>query len=179
MTSRATIEGRLAAADPALGRVIDAVVARIGRQRIPPSRATPFEALVRAVVYQSVSGKAAASIFSRLKEIVGKPFTPSKIIAFRPQSLTRAGLSSAKARTIRSLAGWFAANPKLSKLLPTYEAARLQQRQIEATERSALVPSGSAMKTAQYYAMLYQQRLDQERKQMMSEIPNFATFQGS
>jgi DNA-3-methyladenine glycosylase II len=119
MTSRATIEGRLAAADPALGRVIDAVVARIGRQRITPSRATPFEALVRGIVHQSVSGKAAASIFSRLKEIVGKPFTPSKVMAFRPQSLTRAGLSSAKARTIRSLAGWFAANPKLAKLLPT------------------------------------------------------------
>jgi hypothetical protein len=67
----------------------------------------------------------------------------------------------------------------LSRLLPVYEAARLQQRQIEATERAALVPAGAAMRTAQYYASLYQSRLDQERSQMMSEIPNFATFQGS
>jgi DNA-3-methyladenine glycosylase II len=74
--SQPTIESRLAKADPALGRVIAAVIARIGPQRIAPSRATPFEALVRAVVYQSVSGKAAASIFARLKETVSVPLTP-------------------------------------------------------------------------------------------------------
>lgn len=67
----------------------------------------------------------------------------------------------------------------LSRLLPIYEAARLQQRSIEATERSALVPAGAAMRTAQYYAQLYQDRLAQERTQMMSEVPNFASFQGS
>ena len=44
------IESRLALTDPALSRVIDAVVARIGIQRIPPSRATPFEALVKEMV---------------------------------------------------------------------------------------------------------------------------------
>jgi 3-methyladenine DNA glycosylase/8-oxoguanine DNA glycosylase len=69
--SRPKIENRLALADPALGRVIDAVVARLGPQRIAPSRAAPFEALVRAVVYQNVSGKAAASIFARFKETLG------------------------------------------------------------------------------------------------------------
>ena len=89
--SRRTIESRLALTDPALGRVITAVVARIGPQRIAPSRATPFEALVRAVVYQSVSGKAAASIFARLKEVISEPLTPLKVIALRPQSLTKAG----------------------------------------------------------------------------------------
>lgn len=67
----------------------------------------------------------------------------------------------------------------ISRLLPTYEAARLQQHSIEATERSPLVPAGSAAKAAQYYMALYQQRLDAERARMMEEIPNFATFQGS
>jgi hypothetical protein len=47
----AEIDRRLARSDPALGRVIDAVVSRIGPRRIAPSGATPFEALVRAVVY--------------------------------------------------------------------------------------------------------------------------------
>jgi DNA-3-methyladenine glycosylase II len=117
--SPATIENRLTGTDPALGRVIATVVARIGPQRIAPSRASPFEALVRAVVYQSVSGKAAASIFVRLKQAVTEPLTPSKVMAQRPQSLSHAGLSNAKVRTIRGLAGWFASNAKLAKALPT------------------------------------------------------------
>jgi hypothetical protein len=67
----------------------------------------------------------------------------------------------------------------MSRLLPTYEAARLQQRSIESSNRSALVPPQSATRTAQYYQALYMDRLAQERAQMMSEIPNYATFQGS
>lgn len=92
VASRSTIERRLTAADPALGRVIATVAARIGPQGVLRSRATPFEALVRAVVYQSVSGKAAASIFARFKEIAGKPLAPSTVMARRPRSLMQAGL---------------------------------------------------------------------------------------
>ena len=111
------IENRLAATDPALGRVISAVIARIGPQRVAPSRTSPFEALVRAVVYQSVSGKAAAAIFARLSEVVTKPLTPSKILALRTHTLTKVGLSSTKTRTIRELARWFTSNRKLAKAL--------------------------------------------------------------
>ena len=112
--SRPTIEARLSRADPSLGRVIMAVRARIGPQRIARSRASPFEALVRAVVYQSVSGKAGASIFSRLSEIITKPLTPAKVTALRPQALAKAGLSRTKVRTIRELARWFEVHRKFS-----------------------------------------------------------------
>lgn len=111
------IESRLAANDPALGRVISAVIARIGPQRVVPSRTSPFEALVRAVVYQSVSGKAATAIFARLSEAVTRPLTPAKILALRTHPLTRAGLSSTKMRTIRELARWFTSNRELAKNL--------------------------------------------------------------
>jgi DNA-3-methyladenine glycosylase II len=117
-SSRLTIETRLARADPALGRLIAAVQSRIGPQRIKPSRASPFEALVRAVVHQSVSGKAAASIFARLSEAITKPLTPAKVTAMRPQALARAGLSNSKARTIHELARWFTANRALARALP-------------------------------------------------------------
>jgi DNA-3-methyladenine glycosylase II len=117
--SRAGPESRLARRDPALGRVIAAVVARIGPQRIAASRSTPFEALVRAIVYQSVSGRAAATIFDRLEnEVVGAPLTPSNVIARPSRSLIKAGLSNTKARFIRSLATWFLSNAKLAKALP-------------------------------------------------------------
>src|ERR1700760_4218541 len=105
--SRPAVEKQLAEADPALGRVIATVIARIGSQRLSPSRPPPFEALVRAVTYQSVSGKAAAAIFARLSEAVTKSLTPSKILALRPQALMKTGLSSAKVRAIRELARWF------------------------------------------------------------------------
>jgi DNA-3-methyladenine glycosylase II len=125
MRRRATIESRLSQADPALGRVIDAVIMRIGPQRITPSRASPFEALVRAVVYQSVSGKAAESIYARLKETVATSLTPPKILALHPQSLSKAGLSKAKVQTIRVLAKWFVSNRKMAKALPTLSDAEI------------------------------------------------------
>jgi DNA-3-methyladenine glycosylase II len=93
------------------------VIARIGTQRVKPSRTPPFEALVRAVVYQSVSGKAAAAIFARLSEVVTRPLTPSKILALRAHTLTMAGLSSTKTRTIQELARWFSSNRELAKAL--------------------------------------------------------------
>jgi DNA-3-methyladenine glycosylase II len=88
--SLATIESRLAQADPALGCLIAAVIARIGPHRIISSGATPFEALVRAVVYQGISGNAATSIFTRVRETVARPLTPSKVVALLPQSLIKA-----------------------------------------------------------------------------------------
>lgn len=112
------IEDQLIRADPDLGRVIGAVIARVGRQRITPSHAAPFEALVRAVVYQSVSGRAAAAIFTRLKEAAGGTFTPAKILAQPQDSLMSAGLSRSKAHAIRSLAEWFTANRKIARALP-------------------------------------------------------------
>jgi DNA-3-methyladenine glycosylase II len=125
MRSRAKIERRLSLADPALGRVIDAVIARIGLQRIAPSRAAPFEALVRAVVYQSIAATAAEPIYARLKETATASLTPSKVAALRAQSLTKAGLSKAKAQTIRGLAEWFVTHRKLAKALRTLPDAEI------------------------------------------------------
>jgi hypothetical protein len=111
-------EKALTGADPNLGRVIAAVVARIGQQRINPSKSTPYEALARAVVYQSISAGAAAIIFGRLQQAVTKPFSPAKVLRMTEHSITATGLSKAKARAIVSLAEWFMANRKLAKALP-------------------------------------------------------------
>ena len=67
----------------------------------------------------------------------------------------------------------------VARLLPAYEAARLQQRAIESTQRSALVPPQAASRTAQYYMSLYQQRLAEERDRMFTEVPNFQSYNGS
>lgn len=65
-----------------------------------------------------------------------------------------------------------------ARLLPGYDAARLQMSSVEATERAALVPASSAVKTAQYYLALYQQRLEEERVRMFAEHPQTISYEG-
>lgn len=65
-----------------------------------------------------------------------------------------------------------------ARLLPSYEAGRLQQRAIEASERAQSVPVLSAAKAAQYFMGLYQQRLAEERERQITENPMVQFFQG-
>jgi DNA-3-methyladenine glycosylase II len=112
------IDAVLSAADPKLGRLIQAVVSRIGRQRITLSKASFFEALVRAIIYQSVSAKAAAVIYQRMQQSVKAPLTPNKVLALPRETIRAVGLSNAKANYVYSLAEWFNANRKIVKNLP-------------------------------------------------------------
>jgi 3-methyladenine DNA glycosylase/8-oxoguanine DNA glycosylase len=115
---RPDIEEQLTKADPDLGRIIAAVIERVGPQRITPSQTAPFEALVRAIVYQSISGKAAVSIYARLKAAVKGSVAPAELQATAQDTLTGLGLSKSKASVIRSLAEWFAANREFASALP-------------------------------------------------------------
>ena len=82
-----------------------------------PSRASPFEALTRAIVYQSVSGNAAAAIFARLKIVAGT-LTTGRVTALTPAAIMSAGLSKSKTKAILSFAEWFSANRRTAKALP-------------------------------------------------------------
>lgn len=62
------------------------------------------------------------------------------------------------------------------RLLPGWEAGRLQQSSIESTERAPLVPTGAANEASQYYLGLYQRRLNEERDRLLDLYPNFQTF---
>src|SRR5437868_4830330 len=59
---------------------------------------SPYEALMEAIAYQSISGKAAATIFGRIKALGsnGRPPTPLQMLKLRTQVLRKAGLSKAK-----------------------------------------------------------------------------------
>jgi len=111
------IEAELAKADPILGRLIKAVVAKSGQKRISSPKFTPFEALARAIVYQSVSTKAAAVIHKRLQDSVKGAFTPNKTLAVPQSKLRKLGLSKSKAKSVHHLAAWFNDNHKLAKNL--------------------------------------------------------------
>jgi DNA-3-methyladenine glycosylase II len=69
------------------------------------SRPDAWEALARAIVGQQLSTRAAASIWSKLIAIFGdRTPTPDQLLRRRPETLRKAGLSSAKVTFLRDLA---------------------------------------------------------------------------
>ena len=85
--------------DPVLGRIID----HVGAYRIQ-YREPVFETLVRSIVYQQLSGKAAATIFGRLEAAAGPVMTPEAILNLSPGRMQALGLSRQKRDYIRDLA---------------------------------------------------------------------------
>ncbi len=87
-------------ADPRLARVIDAV----GPCTMLPLRTgTHFEHLARAIVYQQLSGKAAATIHGRVCDALGGVPTPDAMACADDGTLRSAGLSQGKLRALRDL----------------------------------------------------------------------------
>jgi len=82
------------------------VIARVGRCTLEPrAEWTHFDALVRSIVYQQLSGKAAATIHGRVLALIGDgDAAPGKIIATSHDELRAAGLSNQKASYVRNLA---------------------------------------------------------------------------
>jgi DNA-3-methyladenine glycosylase II len=93
-------------ADPVMRALIDAIGADgIGDPR--PGRPTDhYGVLVRSIVGQQLSVKAAAAIYGRLIErFGGRPPTPAEVLSDDPDALrTAVGLSHAKVAYLRSLA---------------------------------------------------------------------------
>ena len=79
-----------------------------------------YESLLEAITYQSISGKAAATIFARIKALGSNGLcpTPAEILAVSNQKLREAGLSSAKAAAMKDLA-----QKTIDGVVPTLEAA--------------------------------------------------------
>ena len=67
---------------------------------------SPYEALLESIAYQSISGKAAATIFARIKALSsnGRPPSPEEMLKLPNRKLRKAGLSSAKAAAMKDLA---------------------------------------------------------------------------
>jgi DNA-3-methyladenine glycosylase II len=67
---------------------------------------SPYEALLESIAYQSISGKAAATIFGRIKALSGngRPPSPEQVLKLRKSVLRKAGLSGAKIIAMKDLA---------------------------------------------------------------------------
>lgn len=93
----------LVRADPALAPLFK-TVGPFRFERSPLH--SPFEALAHSIVYQQLHGRAAATIFGRVCERVGKgkSFTPGRLLALPDATLREAGLSANKLLAIQDLA---------------------------------------------------------------------------
>lgn len=94
----------LRAADPVLARVIDAV-GPCGLAKVQVG--DPFEALVQSIVWQQLSGKAAATIYGRVLALFGDGTCPKPPLWLEmpEERLRGAGLSRAKTSYLLDLAG--------------------------------------------------------------------------
>jgi len=89
--------------DPRLG----VLIRKVGRCRLPDSRSlSPFGALVRAILAQQLSNKAAATIHQRVLELVGgrDAMTAAALLAVPPDALRAAGVSRPKVSYLCDLA---------------------------------------------------------------------------
>lgn len=78
------------------------------RPRGEKARITVFDALVRAIVYQQLSGKAAATILARFKGLYGGGYpTPEQLLKTPIADLRSVGFSVAKAAYVHDLAEKF------------------------------------------------------------------------
>jgi DNA-3-methyladenine glycosylase II len=89
-------------ADAALARVIE----RVGPCRFEPrAKGTHFDALLRSIVYQQLSGKAASTILDRVLDLYGGRYPrPAQLLETRDEDLRTAGLSRQKLAYLRDLA---------------------------------------------------------------------------
>jgi DNA-3-methyladenine glycosylase II len=115
----------LCAVDPRLGRAI---------QKLPEfapnlqATQTPYESLLRAIVYQSIAGKAAKVIFERIRALGsnGSCPTPEELLRVSTRKLRAAGLSKAKIAAVRDLA-----TKTIEGIVPTLEdAVRMSDQEL-------------------------------------------------
>ncbi len=89
----------LISADPVLAGIIKRVGPCLFTARKPT-----FETLARSIVFQQLHGKAALTIFNRLKKAVGRRFTPGRLLQLSPDQMRECGLSRQKIASLTDLA---------------------------------------------------------------------------
>src|ERR1700687_4714446 len=87
-------------------KLAELITAPLPFQRDAAPLQGPYEALLESIAYQSISGKAAATIFGRVKALsaTGRAPTPHEMLKFRKPILRKAGLSGAKILAMKDLA---------------------------------------------------------------------------
>jgi len=115
----------LSRADKRLSRVIE----RVGSFQLKLDECdSVYESLLEAITHQSIAGKAAQAVFSRIVALGsnGRCPTPEELLRVRKPALRKAGLSNAKVAAVRDLA-----QKTIEGVVPTIEqAAKMSDREL-------------------------------------------------
>jgi DNA-3-methyladenine glycosylase II len=99
------VVGALRAADPVMERLIDEHGALVRKDLKRERPGDAYGALLRSIVGQQLSTKAAATIYGRMLELFGGHApTPKQLLAVDPDKIRAAGLSRPKISYLRDLA---------------------------------------------------------------------------
>lgn len=101
--SHDTAHRHLATTDPRMAKLI----ARSARYNVKPSSLIrPFDALAESIAYQQLNGKAAATIWKRVRALYPrrKYLNPKRVLETPDETLRGAGLSRSKVAAIKDLA---------------------------------------------------------------------------
>lgn len=102
-------------------QVLKALIAEMAPFKIDVAdEESPYEVLLESIAYQSISGKAASTIYGRIKALGenGRPPTPEKMLKIPPTKLRKAGLSGAKVLAMKDLA-----KKAIDGIVPTHDEA--------------------------------------------------------
>src|ERR1700728_2776225 len=101
---------------------LSALIERVGEFRFKLDECdSVYESLLEAVMHQSIAGKAARAIYSRVKALGtdSRAPTPEELLRVSRQKLRKCGLSNAKVAAVRDLA-----QKTIDGVVPTIEAAQ-------------------------------------------------------
>ena len=139
----------VAARDPVLANL----VALAGPIKHPPRDPDgPFGALVRAIVYQQLAGRAAQAIHKRVRATVGDTLTPETLTGVPDAELRGAGLSGNKLASLRDLS-----TKILDGTVKLNRSSRLSDDELIA---ELVTVRGIGRWTAEMYLMFELRRLD-------------------
>jgi DNA-3-methyladenine glycosylase II len=107
-------------ADP----VLAAIIKRVGPCLLITVKPT-FETLAKSITFQQLHGKAAATIFERVRKLVGPRFTAAAFLKHTPEELRACGLSRQKIASLTDLAERVVRREINFRTLPTLEDAAI------------------------------------------------------
>jgi DNA-3-methyladenine glycosylase II len=145
---RAAVD-EVAARDPVLAHLVALAGPIKHRPRDPDG---PFGALVRAIVYQQLAGRAAQAIHKRVRATVGDTLTPETLTAVPDDALRAAGLSANKLASLRDLSAKI-----LDGAIELNRSSRLSDDELIA---ALVTVRGIGRWTAEMYLMFELRRLD-------------------
>jgi DNA-3-methyladenine glycosylase II len=136
------------ARDPVLDRLVDSVGPIRHRPRNPDG---PFGALICAIVFQQLAGRAAQAILTRVLAVVGTPLSPARVAETTDETLRGAGLSANKLASLRDLC---------AKLLDGSVDLQPSRRADEEITANLTTVRGIGRWTAEMYLLFELRRLD-------------------